>query len=459
MPQGPVRQTGPTAQQSAVLSALGSDGKRGKIIGFAEWKSGIKRYSERERETKVAQQMKKIGLITSGGDCGGLNAVIKGAALAAEANGVQAVVIPNGYAGLYNLIEMEGLVRLDAKRVDAVQASVAGSEAGHSRVKISKISDENRYARIKEGLAKHCIDGLVISGGDDTGSVIVDLSEQGIPCVHAPKTMDLDLQTYSVGGDSTVSRIAQFVRDLRTTAVTHNRVMVVEVFGRYSGHTAFRGGVGAEADCILLPEIPVDFKIVYEDLRDKFTRRVCDSDVKAGTYMIVVAEGIKLGSGKLVTDESAEVDAFGHARLAGAGRYVAQQLENLIKEDSTMEDFMKEQNMFVPGVYERPEIRAIVPGHLVRCGQTSAYDVCFGMQAGAAAVRLLMEGKTGVTVANVQRGKIIYMPTKLAIEEWPVDLNEIAMFEQMGFNFGRKASDYKPHLEELADGAVPPRHL
>ena len=107
-------------------------------------------------------------------------------------------------------------------------------------MKISKIEDKEKYDHIKEGLKKHQIDGLVISGGDDTGSVIIDLHNNGIPCVHAPKTMDLDLMPYSVGGDSTINRIREFVRDLWTTGRTHNRILVVEVFGRYAGHTALR---------------------------------------------------------------------------------------------------------------------------------------------------------------------------------------------------------------------------
>jgi len=112
----------------------------------------------------------------------------------AYAHGIESVVIPNGYAGLYNLVDMENVVVLNAERVSRIEASVAGSEAGHSRVKISKINDPDRYQRIKNGLKKFGIDALVISGGDDTGSVVVDLGNQGIPCVHAPKTMDLDLQ-------------------------------------------------------------------------------------------------------------------------------------------------------------------------------------------------------------------------------------------------------------------------
>ena len=211
--------------------------------------------------------IKRIGIITSGGDCGGLNAVIKGVSREAYAMGIETVVIPNGYAGLYNLINLDKVVFLNAERVSKIEASLAGSEAGHSRVKISKIKDPNKYERIKDGLKKFNIDALVISGGDDTGSVVVDLSGKGIPCVHVPKTMDLDLQSYSVGGDSAINRIAIFTRDLKTTGLSHNRVVVVEVFGRYSGHTALRGGIGAEADCILIPEIPVDFDVVYDHLK------------------------------------------------------------------------------------------------------------------------------------------------------------------------------------------------
>ena len=136
--------------------------------------------------------MKNIGLITSGGDCGGLNAVVKGAAQMATRKDCSAYVIPNGYAGLYNLVEMDALVELTPSRVDSFSISLAGSEAGHSRVKISKIKDPNKYRRIKDGLAKFQIHGLVISGGDDTGSVVADLDAQGIRCVHAPKTMDLE---------------------------------------------------------------------------------------------------------------------------------------------------------------------------------------------------------------------------------------------------------------------------
>jgi 6-phosphofructokinase 1 len=375
--------------------------------------------------------------------------VIKGVARQAHALGIESVIVPNGYAGLYNLVDLEDVVLLTPERTELIEASLAGSEAGHSRVKIKKIDDPQKYERIKNGLKKFGIDALIISGGDDTGSVVVDLAAQGIPCVHVPKTMDLDLQPYSVGGDSAVNKIAVFARDLRTTGLSHNRVLVMEVFGRYVGHTAFRGGIAAEADSILIPEIPVDFDIVYQHVKDVFFSRVVRSDVKKGTYTIVVAEGIKTAGGELLYDESAGVDAFGHKKLAGAGKYVRQQLEKRLKSDPDVEDFMKKTGMFVPGVYVIPEVREVTPGHLVRSGASSAFDVNFGYKAGAASVFLLLEGKTGNTVVGLEGKNIRYLPTPEAIKRREVDMREVALFESLGTCFGRKSEKFEYELSEV----------
>ncbi|MFZ2197087.1 MAG: 6-phosphofructokinase, partial [Thermodesulfovibrionales bacterium] len=285
----------------------------------------------------------------------------------------------------------------------------------------------------------------------------VDLSSLGIPCIHVPKTMDLDLQPYSVGGDSAINRIAVFTRELKTTGLSHNRVLVIEVFGRYVGHTALRGGVGAEADCILIPEIPVDFDIVYEHMKMTYFNRVKRSDVKAGTYIIVVAEGLKNASGEMLYDESAGVDAFGHKKLAGAGKYIRQQLEKRMKNDPEVIEFMKETGMYAPGVYETPEVREVTPGHLVRCGSSSAFDVNFGHKAGAAAVFLLLAGKTGNTVTNVDGESIFFMDTVEAIKRREVDISEIALFESLGTCFGRKPEKYTYNFTEIK--ARPIRHL
>ena len=396
--------------------------------------------------------IKKIGILTSGGDCGGLNGVVKGAAQMANSLGITPYVIPNGYAGLYNLVDFDELVELTPSRLDQINNLDAGSEAGHSRVKVKKIDDAKKYDRINEGLAKFGIDGLVISGGDDSGSVLVDLAEQGIHCVHAPKTMDLDLQTYSVGGDSTINRIASAIQDLKTTGRTHNRVIVLEVFGRYAGHTALKAGVAADADCIIIPEVPVDFNVIYDHMKERYCKRILESDVNAGTYVIVVAEGITTASGELIVDESSKADAFGHKRLAGAGKYVRQQLEKIMAEDKSSEDFMKETKLYVKGIYEAPEIREVNTGHWVRCGRSTSYDANFGKQVGAGAVLLLNEGTSGVTVAGIKNGEVEYLEAKKAIVQNHVTEEEVVLHENLGTCFGRKAEKkFSPSFKELSE--------
>lgn len=402
-------------------------------------------------------ELRNVGIITSGGDAGGLNGVIRGMAAMCGHLGLGAYVIPNGYAGLYNLVDLAHLVRLDRDRVDRIDSTRAGSEAGHSRVKVSRIDDPQKYERIKRGLARHAIDALVISGGDDTGSVVVDLVAQGIRCVHAPKTMDLDLQTYSVGGDSAVNRIARLVQDAKTTGTTHNRIMITEVFGRYAGHTALRGGVAADADCILLPEVPADLDVVYRHAKERLFRRVRGSDVYAGTYTVVVAEGLRDAGGAVMTDAGAGVDAFGHGKLAGAGRYVRAGLERRIAADPDTGAYMRATGQFVAGIYETPEVRELTPSHLVRSGGSTAYDVNFGKQIGAGAVALLAAGISGVTVAGGDRGEVRYLATAAAIEQCHVAPETVAFYESLGVCFGRAPVSVPLRMRELS--AVEHRYL
>ena len=394
--------------------------------------------------------MKKIGILTGGGDCGGLNGVVKGAALMASSQGMQAFVIPNGYAGLYNLVDFDTLTELTPQRADLIEANLAGSEAGHSRVKVKKIDDEKKYDRIKKGLKKFGIEGLVISGGDDTGSVMVDLAAQGIKCIHAPKTMDLDLQSYSIGFDSTVNRIAAFAQDLKTTGRTHNRILVMEVFGRYAGHTAFRAGVAADVDAIIIPEIPADFDVLYAHCKRTYLERIRNSDVNAGTYLILVAEGLRDAGGNEIVDESAGVDAFGHKRLAGAGKYVSQQLEKRFKADKEIVGFFKEQNLYVKGIYESPEVRALLPGHLVRCGHSTVYDVNFGKALGGSAAILLKNGFSGVSVIGLKNGVIQYAKTEEVIKQRHVNLLDVAYYENLGICFARQPGTVEIKFEEHA---------
>lgn len=398
----------------------------------------------------------KIGILSSGGDCGGLNAAIKGAARMAHHHGFTPFLITNGYAGLYNLIDTERLVNLTEERLEAFPVYLAGSEAGNSRVKVSKIIDENKYGRIKAGLEKHGLKALIIAGGDDTGSVVVDLGNQGISCIHVPKTMDLDLMPYSVGGDSTINRIADAIRDLHTTSRTHNRVLVLEVFGRYAGHTAFRGGVAGEADAVLIPEIPVDFDVLYRHVRERYIRRLKASDNQKASVSIVVAEGLRDSSGKELVDESSEPDAFGHRKLMGAGKYVVKQIETRMKADEGIKQVFKENGLFVEGIYEIPEVRDVRPGHLMRCGMTSAYDVNFGLEAGAAAVELARRGIFGVTAIGLQNGVVQYMEVKEAIVQRHVSEEDVRVFEATGISFGREPQKIESQVEKVSGRPVRP---
>jgi len=403
------------------------------------------------------KKIKNIGILTSGGDCGGLNAVIKGAAGMARELNVESFLIPNGYAGLYNLVDFKKLTKLDPERLDLINSALAGSEAGHSRVKIRKIEDPKKYDRIKEGLKKFALDALVISGGDDSGSVMVDLCKHGIDCIHVPKTMDLDLQTYSVGGDSTINKIAVYLDELKTTGRTHNRVIVLEVFGRYAGHTAFRSGIAADADAILIPEIPVDFDEVYAHVKRTLRRRITVSDVYAGMYIIVVAEGLKDARGDDIFDKTSAIDAFGHKKLEGAGKYVCGELIKRFKEDNEITEFMKKTHLFVEKIYEIPEVRSVAPGHLVRCGRSSAYDVNFGKEAGAGAVVLLNNGISGVTMVEVKGAEIRYMDAEKAIEQRHVDLDQVSFHEQLDICFGRKSESHKTKLKKIE--TTPERYM
>lgn len=410
--------------------------------------------------------IKKIGIITSGGDCGGLNAVIKGIASTANSIGIETIVIPNGYAGLYNLMDFseKNLTPLNTERLSEFSAALAGSEAGHSRVKISKIKDKDKYQRIKQGLKKHKIDALIVSGGDDSGSVVVDLCNNSIPTNHAPKTMDLDLQTYSVGADSTINNIANAIEDLKTTGRTHNRIVVFEVFGRYVGHTAFRGGIAGDADCIVMPEITPNFDIIYDHMKKVFMKRVLKSDVHAGVYNIITAEALKgnpetdeVNEEGYLVDKSAKPDAFGHYPMAGAGKRIAKEIEKRMKDDPEIIEFMKKTGMYVKNQYEMPEIRVIRPTHLMRCGRSSAYDVNFGREAGAGALLLLLENISGITCAGIENGVIKYLPTVEAIKQRPVDLDQVKFYEMQGFCFGRKKPATKVKARKLKGKIV--RHL
>ena len=153
--------------------------------------------------------------------------------------------------------------------------------------------------------------------------------------------------------------------------------------------------------------------------------------------MIVVAEGLRDASGNELVDPNAPLDSFGHKKLMGAGRYVVKQIEDRIKKDPEIREFMKRTGQFVDGVYEIPEVRELRPGHLVRCGFTTPVDACFGLEVGAGAVHLALEGTFGVTVAGSRNGMVQYMDIKDAIQQRFIDEGDVKVYESLGLCFGR----------------------
>jgi 6-phosphofructokinase 1 len=224
--------------------------------------------------------------------------------------------------------------------------------------------------------------------------------------------------------------------------------MIIEVFGRYAGHTAFRGGLGADADAILIPEVATDFEILYKHMKETYFRRLRASDVKRATYTIVAAEGLRNKDGSHFTEASSGTDSFGHARLSGAGKFVRTQLEYYMKQDPDWKKMLTEEGIFVEEMYEFPEIRELALGHLVRSGESSAYDVTFGKQAGGAAVQLLKNGIYGVTVVGIEGTEVKYIPTKDAIVQRFVDLDEVTFHESLGVCFGREPDEYNPEFKQ-----------
>jgi len=186
------------------------------------------------------------------------------------------------------------------------------------------------------------------------------------------------------------------------------------------------------------------------------TRRIENSDVKAGSYLIVTSEAMRGDPQKddvnkkgFLIDKTKKPDAFGHYQLMGAAKKTRRELSDRLLADPSAKQFMKKNGLFIPGQYEVPEVRAIRPTHLMRCGRTSAYDVNFGRVVGSGAVLLLLEGISGGTVAGTRFGEIQYIPIKKAIKQRPVDLHEVALYEMQGLCFGRPPQEYEPKLKKI----------
>ena len=318
---------------------------------------------------------KRIGVVTGGGDCPGLNTVIRAVAKAAAQRGWETLGFFGGYEGLleprrfvnldYNAIS--GLLLRGGTILGTANRGKFAAKTGHgeSRGLQKELLDETKHGFEAMGLS-----GLVAIGGDGSLSIAQQLFEHGLPIVGVPKTIDNDLEgtVFTFGFDSAVACATDALDRLHTTAESHNRVMVLEVMGRYAGWIALMAGVAGGADVILIPEVPFRYECICAKVRDR------EKQGKNFT-LIVVAEGAREKDGEFVTSGAQEADR--EARLGGIGAVVAARVEKEIGR----------------------EARTCVLGHLQRGGSPTSFDRTLCSIFGAHAVELIAAGDFGKMVA------------------------------------------------------------
>jgi phosphofructokinase-like protein len=319
-------------------------------------------------------RMKKIGVLTGGGDAPGLNAVIRAVVKSASNAGVQVVGLEDSFDGLIypeksrilGPRDVTGILRLGGTMLGTVNTGNPFLEP------IVTPQGTFDYAdRVVEMFGQMELDALVCIGGDGTLAISYEFYKKGIPLVCVPKTIDNDIvgTTSCFGFDTAVSFATDAIDRLHSTAEAHRRIMVVEVMGRYAGWIALHSGVAGGADVILIPEIDYDLEKVAQCIRDR-------DKWGARFSIVVVAEGSRPKDGGLTILEAAH---GGHAeRLGGIGVRCAAQLEELTGK----------------------ETRYVVLGHLQRGGTPTAFDRTLATRFGGKAVELLMKGQFGKMVAN-----------------------------------------------------------
>ncbi|WP_437226826.1 6-phosphofructokinase [Planctomicrobium sp. SH661] len=307
----------------------------------------------------------KVACLTGGGDCPGLNAVIRGVVRTIANNGGETIGLLEGWRGA-----IEGnFVPLDPMQTDET-LHLGGTILGSSRTNPYK--NEGQVKQIVETFHKLKLDALVAIGGDDTLGVASKLyRDYQLPTIGCPKTIDNDLSStdFTFGFDTCLNTVMEAVDRLRTTAESHRRVLVVEVMGRHAGWITCFSGIACAADAILVPEQECDL----EELCDRLKRRRA-AGKKYG--IVLVSEGAKLKGQDFITKD-AEVDDFGHIKLGGIGARVAKIIEK------------------ATGI----ETRDVTLGHLQRGGSPSAYDRVLGTRLGIHAARLAIKKDFGKMVA------------------------------------------------------------
>lgn len=316
----------------------------------------------------------RVGVLTSGGDAPGLNAVIRGVVKSAIQLDYDSIGFLRGFEGLVDPVSYMPLTHQNTTGILNQGGTILGS-TNRGRFKIGvdadgrPVLDPELLEGAKQTFEQLGLAGLICIGGDGSLAIAQRLHEAGLPVVGVPKTIDNDLSAtaFTFGFDSAVDCATDALDRLHTTAASHERIMVLEVMGRHSGWIALYAGIAGGGDVILIPEIPWTFEHVCQ--------KVLDRDARGKRFtLIVVAEGAKLPSGELITQATEETAH--HPRLGGIGQVVTDEVGKRLKR----------------------ETRCVVLGHLQRGGPPTTFDRVLATQFGAHAMRLVHHGRFGEMV-------------------------------------------------------------
>ncbi|MGI6092600.1 MAG: 6-phosphofructokinase [Veillonellaceae bacterium] len=359
-------------------------------------------------------KIKRIGVLTGGGDCPGLNAVIRAAARTALGYGIKVTGIRNGFGGL---VENQ-MVELTLAHVSGILprgGTILGTTNrdnpfSYRVTENGQTTYRDMSGQALQNLKAAKIDALVVIGGDGTLKIGAEFGDLGFPVVAVPKTIDNDIAgtERTFGFDTAVSIATEALDRLHTTAESHHRVMILEVMGRYAGWIAIHSGLAGGADCILIPEIPYDISAVLAKIQQRKEQGKLFS-------IIVVAEGAKPVGGELV-GTAAATGSSEKIRLGGIGEKLAKEIE----------------------ILGNVETRCTVLGHLQRGGSPTAFDRVLATRYGTAVIECLLQGKSGHMVA-LEKNHIISLPFRQVAgkaSNVPIDGELVKAGRLIGICFG-----------------------
>lgn len=356
----------------------------------------------------------KIAINTGGGDAPGLNAAIRAATLAAHKRGWEVVGIQNGYGSLYSDQPFIPLTPDKVRGITMIGGTILGTANRGNPFEMPYQKEDgswgldDRSDEVMEIFQEHGVEALIAIGGDGSMRIADKLTKKGLNIVGIPKTIDNDIWgcDITLGFDTAVTTATEAIDKLTTTAEAHQRIMVVEVMGRYAGWIALHSGLSASADVILIPEIEYQFESIVKKIKER------ESNGRYYTIVVVAEGAVEVGKTHFVKGKT-----LGQSeQLGGADEYIANKLSELTGKES----------------------RSIVLGHLQRGGTPSTYDRLISLRFGANAIRAIEEkdfNKLVILKENrIQRIPISDVANKMKLV--PLDGDTLQTARDIGINFG-----------------------